>query len=337
VPAGYPADYAQVIETARREGRLLVYSTVSVTNWRPFPELWAQRYPGIAVETTDTNDHWEKYHAEAATRTRTADLIVAAAPDRWADFVARGQAVDYVSPETPALPRWSLPAPGVYTASADPVIIAYNRRALQGLPAPRSLQDVALLLREHPDLRGRITVFDPEGNGMGRAIWMAWTQMRPDGWSMLDAMGPALRPERSAGPMREKVVSGEYAVAIFSSGAGIPMYMASAASRLAAWGFPTDGTPVVARNVAITRSAGSPNAARLFLDLLLSRDGQIAFARTGQTPYRSDIAKSDVPYETFGTLIEAIGERNVILIAPGTVPASGEEAFLARWRQALRR
>lgn len=113
--------------------------------------------------------------------------------------------------------------------------------------------------------------------------------------------------------------------------------MAPAASRLAGWGFPTDGTPVIARNFAITRAASSPNAARLFADLLLSRDGQIAFARTGQMPYRSDIRKSDLPYETFGSLTEAVGDANVILIAPGTVPAMSEDAFAARWRQALRR
>ncbi len=316
VPSGYPADYAQVIEAARREGRLLVYSTSSVTAWRPFIELFGQRYPAITVETTDSNDLWEKYYAESSTRTRTADVIVGAAPDRWMEFIARGQLVPHVSPENSALPAWSLPAPGLYTASADPVIIAYNRRALQGLPAPRSLSDVAALLRQQPDLRGRITVFDPEGNNMGRAIWMGWMRTHPAGWGMLDEMGPALRPERSAGPMREKVVSGEYAIALFSSGAGIPMYMTPANSRLAAWGFPTDGTPVIARNVGITRAASSPNAARLFVDLLLSREGQIAFARTGQTPYRADVQKSDVPYETFGSLVASIGERNVILIAP---------------------
>jgi hypothetical protein len=59
------------------------------------------------------------------------------------------------------------------------VIIAYNRRALQALPAPRSLQDVALLLREHPDLRGRITVFDPEGKGM--LTWPLGGKARPIG------------------------------------------------------------------------------------------------------------------------------------------------------------
>lgn len=337
VPAGYPADYQQIVDAARREARLLVYSTVSVVNWRPFIELMGRRYPGIAVETSDTSDQWEKYYAESSAGTRTADIMLAAAPDRWMEFVERGQVAAYDSPEKPALPAWSMPAPGVYTASADPVIIAYNRRALQGMAVPRSLDDVAKLLREHPDLKGRITAFDPEGNGMGRAIWMAWTDRRADAWQLLDALGPALRPERSAGPMREKVISGEYAIAIFSSGAGIPQYMTTTASRLAGWGFPSDGTPVVARNFAITRAAQSPSAARVFLDLLLSREGQIAFAKTGQTPYRSDIAKADVPYETLSSLTQEIGENRVIFIAPGTAPAIGEEAFVARWRQALRR
>jgi iron(III) transport system substrate-binding protein len=166
---------------------------------------------------------------------------------------------------------------------------------------------------------------------------MALTHVSPHGWSMLDRVGPALRPERSAGPIRGKMVNAEYAVAIFCSGAGIPLDMAPDASRLAACGFPGDGTPVITRNAAISRAAGSPDAAHLFLDLLPSRDGRIAFARTGRIPYRANVAKPDMAYETFGSLTEVIGERNVTLVGRRTVPASGEDAFLSRWRQPLRR
>jgi len=337
-PAGYPADYAQTIEAARKEGKVLVYSNVAVGNWAPFVALAKQRYPWLAIETTDSgNDLWEKYYAESRTGTRTADLILATAPDRWIEIAERGEVAPYVSPESPALPAWSRPFPGVYSASADPMIIAFNRRALQGMPEPKSLADVAALYKKHPDLKGRITAFDPEGNGMGRNVWTAWAAANPESWSLIDQLGPSLRPERSAGPMREKVISGEYAIALMTSGAGIPQYMMPAAAKLAGWDFPNDGTPIVTRNVAITKAAPNPNAAKVFLDLLLSREGQTAFGKTGQMPYRADIPKTDTPYGTFGSLTEAIGEKNVVFIAPDKTMLANGDAFLARWKKALGR
>ena len=338
VPAGYPADYAKTIDAAKKEGKVLVYSNVAVGNWAPFVELFKQRYPGIAVETTDTsNELWEKYYAESQTGTKTADLILVSAPDRWIEIAERGQVNPYESPESPALPKWSRPFPGVYSASADPMIIAFNRRALQGLPEPKSVADVAALFRQRPDLKGRITAFDPVGNGMGRNVWAAWAKAKPASWALIEELGPSLRPERSAGPMREKVISGEYAVALMTSGASIPQYMAPAAVRLAGWDFPNDGTPIVTRNVAITKAASNPNAAKLFLDLLLSREGQIAFGKTGQMPYRADIKPEETPYGTFGSLIEKIGEKNVVFIAPDKELIASGDAFIARWKTALGR
>src|SRR5258708_11056247 len=299
VPAGYPADYAKTIEAAGKAGKVLIYSNVSVANWAPLVELAKQRFPWLAVETMDaSNELWEKYYTESRTGTRTADLLLTSAPDRWVELFERGQVTAYVSPESPALPKWSMPFPGVYTASADPMVITFNRRALQGLPEPKSLADVAALYKKRPDLRGRITAYDPEGNGMGRNVWTAWAMANPEAWALLDQLGPALRPERSAGPMREKVGSGEYAIALMTSGAGIPQYMTPVAAKLTGWDFPRDGTPIVTRNVAITKVTASPNAARIFLDLLLSRDGQIAFGKTGQMPYRADVKKSETPDST---------------------------------------
>ncbi len=338
VPAGYPSDYAKMIEAAKKEGKVLVYSNVAVNLWAPFVELFKQRYPGIAVETTDSsNELWEKYYAESQTGTKTADLILVSAPDRWIEFAERGQAAPYVSPESPALPKWSMPFPGVYSASADPVIIAFNRRALQGLPEPKSVADVAALYKQRPDFKGRITAFDPEGNGMGRNIWTGLTKAKPESWALLEELGPSLRPERSAGPMREKVIAGEYAVALMTSGAGIPQYQAPAAAKLAGWDFPSDGTPVVTRNVAITKAASNPNAARIFLDLLLSREGQTAFGKTGQMPYRADIKPEDTPYGTFASLTQKVGEKNIIFIAPDKELIAGGDAFIARWKKALGR
>lgn len=76
------------------------------------------------------------------------------------------------------------------------------------------------------------------------------------------------------------------------------------------------------------------SAARVFLDLLLSRDHQIASGKTGQMPYRADIKKEETPYGTFGSLTEEIGEKNVVFIAPDKELIANGDAFIARWKKA---
>ena len=333
VPEGYPDDYASIIEAAQQENTLLIYSNVSAENWAPFLELVNETYPWMTVETTDDNNMWEKYYAETSSGVDTADMVLASHPDQWAEFISRDEVLAYGSPEIEDLPGWSMPAPGVYSASADPMIMANARHYFEGEP-PRSLAETAQMLADRPELEGKVTVMDPIGNLMGYAAWASWLEKNPEGWELVEEIGPSLRPERSAGTVREKLLTGEYAVAVFTSGGGIPRYEEPVNKDLTDWGFAKDGTPVVTRNVAITKAADSPNSAKLVLDLLLSREGQIAFADGGLTPYREDVALSDVPYVTLSSIREEVGEDNILFITPVSELLAGVEAFEERWNEA---
>lgn len=335
VPEGYPDDYAQIIQAAQQENGLLVYSNVSALNWSSFLEFANSKYPWLRIETTDDSNMWEKYYAEQSSGVRTADMVLASHPDQWLEFIARGQVDPYVTPEIDILPDWSMPAPGVYSAAADPYIMAHARAYFPDGDAPWSMRDTVEVIQNRPDLAGKVTVMDPIGNLAGYAIWKAWLEVTPDGWELLEAIGPDIRPERSAGTVREKLYTGEYAIAVYSSGGGIPRYEEPEGRLLTEWGFATDGTPVLTRNVAITQAASSPNSARLLLDLILSKEGQIAFAAGGLTPYRDDISPDEVPYTTFSEIVERVGEDNVLFISPDPSILEGMEDFQARWNAAL--
>jgi iron(III) transport system substrate-binding protein len=333
VPEGYPGGYADIIEASQQEDTLSIYSNVDAANWAPFLELVTEIYPWMTVETTDDNNMWEKYYAETLAGVESADMVLASHPDQWAGFIARDEVMVYESPEAGNLPAWSMPAPGVYSASADPMIMANARSYFEGEP-PRSLGETAQLLAERPELQGKVAVMDPIGNLMGYAAWASWLEKNPDGWKLIEQIGSSLRPERSAGTVREKLLTGEYAVAVFTSGGGIPRYEEPVNRELTAWGFSKDGTPVVTRNVAITNAADSPNSAKLVLDLLLSREGQIAFASGGLTPYREDVALSDVPFITLGSVRDEVGEENILLITPVSELLAGVDDFEKRWNTA---
>lgn len=337
IPAGYPADYAQIIEAAKAEGKVLIYSNMSQTQWGPFLELAKTTYPWLSVEAGDMGDDmWEKYYAESGSNVETADLMLTNSVDQWPVFFERGQVVDYMSPEKAALPDWSVPFPGVYTVSVDPTVLVYNRFLIKEDEVPRSRQDVLELLKKRPDLVGKVTTIDPAGNSLALGAFYALTKALPESWDLIREMGPAIRPERGAATVREKVMSGEYAVALMTSGGGIPQFERPEIKPIVGWLFPTDGVPASMRNIAISKGAKQPNAARLILDLILSRDGQIAMSKGGQTAYRDDVAITDVPFITYNSVRDQVGEDKIILIKPDAEFAATRAAFLEKWVATLK-
>lgn len=338
VPANYPASYADLLAGAKAEGKAVIYSNMAATQWAPFVKLATEKYPWLSIEATDSGDDmWEKYYAESASGTDTADIMLTNSVDKWPEFAERGGIAAYDSPEKPALPDWSFPLPNLYTASVDPTILVYNKLLVAENEVPRSRHDVLELAKKHPDLKGKITTIDAAGNSLALGAYWTLAKARDDVWPLLEEIGPYMRPERSAGAVREKVTSGEYAIALVTSGAGIPQYERPEIKAIVGWLAPSDGVPTSMRNIAVTKAAKHPNAARLVLDLILSREGQIAFAEGGQTPYRDDLKKGDVPYETYGSLSDAVGKENIILIKPDATLANEREAFIARWTKALGR
>jgi iron(III) transport system substrate-binding protein len=79
--------------------------------------------------------------------------------------------------------------------------------------------DVAALA---PDLKGKISTYDAAANPFGLSLFWTWARDRSELWSLIEKIGPSARPERSAGTIRDKVLSGEYGVGLFLSGVNIP-------------------------------------------------------------------------------------------------------------------
>lgn len=62
VPAGYPEDYARMIEASKSERGLLIYSNFPASFWKPLTDAFNNVYPWIKVETGNFYaELWEKY------------------------------------------------------------------------------------------------------------------------------------------------------------------------------------------------------------------------------------------------------------------------------------
>lgn len=298
----------QMIDAARKEGRVVVYSVLSTNAAKPLIADFKALYPGIEVDYDGDKGSTEmdaRYRSETAANKMTADVVWNSAMDMQMKLVADGYAARYRSPEAAALPKWAVYKDTAYGSTLEPVVIVYNKNLTTGADIPQSHGGMAELLNEKTDhFRGRVTTFDIIKSGVGYMFDAQDRLASPRHGELLSAMGKAgLQPSGGTGDMLTGINEGKFLLGYNMMGA----YALSRSKKdLPNLGvvFPNDYTLVLSRIAFVSKKAAHPNAARLWLDYLLSARGQTVLGNALQLyPIRSGI-KAEY---TADTLRAAIG------------------------------
>ncbi|WP_027930212.1 ABC transporter substrate-binding protein [Amycolatopsis thermoflava] len=332
VPAYYPADYSQIIQGSKAEGdTLTIYSNTDQENWAPVFRDFQKKYPwitNIQANNLDSDEVFQRVLSEQATGGSPADVLVSNAAQAWAEYASQpGRLLDYTSPELPKLTDFAQLMPNVYTMATDPMTIAYNTSLLDR--APTSLSDLAAMVRQDPaKFQDKITTRDVNG-AFGFTVSHTFTESVPTAWQDLETLLPMARPETSSGTQTEKILAGEYLAGFFISGA--PAYpVVEDSGGLFQVAFPKDGTVVLPRGIGITPKAPHSNTAKLFLDFVLSQEGQRAVAEGGLTSYRPDVTAAP-GLRTYQEVVDQVGQQNVIVAKYELTPEQEVEEFVGRW------
>lgn len=338
-PDYYPADYAKLIEAAKQEPDLLVYSNLNIDIWPNLTKAVQAVYPWLNVQPVDlgSGEGIERYLMERGSGSRTCDLIVTTAPDAWINMLERGEIEPYASPEADKYPAWSKKEPGLYNVSLDPVMMLWNKQLLKEELWPTSFADLVAKVTANPDVFSRkLGTMSPLLSQFGYSAYFAMVKKHGDkAWQWFDAICPHTLGERTAGPMLEKVTTGEYMLA-YNLSAATALRGLGKREPLLAWSFITDGTPVLTRGAAITRSATNKNSARLLLDFFLSKRGQVALAGGGRVPARPDITPEDINGGyTYSTLSDKLGADNLLLVEYDPSLVAQYNDLMGRFRKAF--
>lgn len=337
VPPGYPADYAKTVDAAKKEGKVVIYSTTDSVAANPLIKDFEALYPGITVEYSDLNstELYNRFIAEAAANNGTGDVIWSSAMDLQVKLVADGQAATYESPEIKALPKWAVWKNEAFGTTYEPITFVYNKRLVPQADIPKSHTDLLNLLNSKTDFyKGKITAYDPERSGVGYLFCNADIKNFPQAWDLFKAMGKAqAKLYTSAGAMMERVTSGEHLIAygIFGS------YALGRSKKDPNLGIimPSDYTLVTSRVAFISKKAKNPNAAKLFLDYILSKRGQNIIAN------QADLysLRPDVEGEaTIKRVTQLIGDKARPMPIDQSLLENLDQAkrlaFLSKWQQA---
>ncbi|MEI7805103.1 MAG: ABC transporter substrate-binding protein [Hyphomicrobiales bacterium] len=339
VPPGYPADYAKIVEAANKEGKVVISSTTDAVAANPLVKDFQALYPGVKVEYSDLNstELYNRFIAEAAAGSGTADVLWSSAMDLQVKLAADGRALTYASPEIPNLPKWAVWQNQAYGTTYEPITFIYNKRLLPAEDVPADHAALLKLLTAKTDAyKGKITAYDPERSGVGYLFVNEDTKHFPQAWDLFKAFGKSgIKLYTSAGAMMERVTSGEHTIAygIFGS------YALTRSKKDPNLGIvlPKDYTLVMSRVAFISTQAKNPNAAKLFLDYLLSKRGQTLIAG----PAELYSLRTDVPGEATATkLAELIGDKiKPIPIGPELLANLDQKKrldFLKQWQAAMK-
>jgi iron(III) transport system substrate-binding protein len=290
-PAGYPTDYATLIASAKKEGKVVIYTSTDAKQAQPLVEAFKQTYPGVEVEVNDlgTNGSYNRALSEAAAKQVGSDLVWTSAMDLQMVLVDKGLADSYRSPETKNLPAWGHYKDTLFGTSLEPSAILYNKKLFPAEWVPKSRAELIKVLKDRREqLKGKVTTFDPEKSGTGFFFATADLRQTTDFWDLVAAFGAAEgKVYGSSGAMREKIVSGEHVLA-FNIIGSYALEWAKENPNLGV-AFQNEYTSTFSRVANISKGAPHPNAARLFLDFMLSEKGQKALADKGVPSIRSDV------------------------------------------------
>lgn len=189
------------------------------------------------------------------------------------------------------LPEWSKYKGLAYGVTSEPMVIAYNSRLVPAEDVPTSRADLIKLLAEKPDqYRGKVTMPSVDSGLFGYLLHTADLKKDKEGTlALFAAMGKAeVKSYNSSGAMLEKLNSGEHLIGYNLIGS----YLNEKRKADPTIGlvFPKDYTTVMSRVAFIPTAAKHPNAGKLFLDFLLSKEGQTLLAARSMFPVRTDLS-----------------------------------------------
>jgi len=332
VPDYYPDDYQDLIDASKDEGGTLeIYSNTDQENWAPIFRDFQKKYDWVTTinaNNLDSDEVFQRVLSEQATGSSPADILVSNAAQAWAEYGEDpANVLEYESPELGELPDFAEVMPNVYGFSMDPIVIPYNTSLLS--EKPTGYANLAEIVSANPEqFADQLTVRDIEG-AFGFTVAYNLMEGNPDLWDAMATILPLTRPETSSGTQIEKILAGEYQAGINISAA--PTYpVVKDSGGLLDTVFAEDGTVVLPRAIGIAPDAPHSATAKLFLDFVLSEEGQAAVAEGGLTSYRDSVEAAEGRH-TYQEVVDAVGEENVIIAPYELISDEDVTAFTDKW------
>ena len=297
---------------AKKEGSLALYTSLNIPESKPLLDEFVKRYSfikGDLVRLAGTSLITRILSEERAGR-HVADVILS----RLSFITILQQAKllgQYKSPELKGLREDFRDREGYWAAATlNTTVFVYNVRMVKPSDVPKSYDD---LLK--PLWKDKISMDTESYDWFETQLDTRGKEKGLEFMKKLKAQNPILRRGRTS--QLELLAAGEFPVLLEA--------YSHRADKMKKKGAPIEWIPfepvtVVPFAVAIAANTPHPNASRLFVDFVLSREGQMVFRKIGRIPARTEV-EPDPPGLIKGLKLHIIGTESSL---PATIKLYNE-------------
>ena len=266
----------ELIAAAKKEGSVVFYTSIELQTAEKLAKAFEAAYPEIKVqvERNGAERIFQRLAQERGSNIHAADVVEASDMGAFILWKRQGWLAPFVPTDVGKWPAEQRDGDGQFaTVRFNLSPIVYNSRLLKPEEAPKSFADLldkkwdGKLVKAHPGYSGTI-------------MTVTYEMSRDLGWDYFKKLGQqhVMQVQSGAEPPK-KVAQGERPVAA-DGGEYLPLQMRSTGAPLELV-YPSEGTPTIPGGAGMMIDAPHPNAARLFVGYLFSREGQQVLSDMG--------------------------------------------------------
>jgi iron(III) transport system substrate-binding protein len=292
-------------EGAKKEREIVFYTSLSLTDYPKILPHFEKAYPFIKTNTyrSTPSGVFTRVETEARAGRHAVDVVGSAPVEMW-QLKQRKHSAAYLSPEQKALPPGSRDPEGYWQGfEVTPLVTAFNTKQVPGADAPRTYQDLL-----NPRWKGRISL------GTEEYTWfniLLESMSGKKGAEYMQALAKQeLQMPGSSSVMRvQLMLAGESAIALAARGRRVTDYKQQGAPIDFRIMDPYGGEP---NFVALMQRSTHPHAALLFIDWILSEEGQTRMVEAaGRISIRKGIKHKPWVQELF--------QKDFVFLSPSSI------------------
>jgi len=277
----------QLIEGAKKEGKLVFYTSVETEFARSLTAAFEAKYLFIKTDIfRSTHDKiLSRMNVERKTGTYTADTVSVGEFETY-HMQKMGFITPYKSPYAAAYPEGFKDPNGYWTDLYDNLIVtAYNSNRVKRDELPARYQDLL-----HPRWKGRMVLDQNEDRWFGNMLYL-WGEQK--GMEFMQALAKQEVSIRSGrGMVTQLLGAGEYDLQIVAYWYR-PHLMRKQGAPVDWIAF--EPAIVATHPISIVNRAPHLNAAKLFIDFAISDEGQRIFIQRGRESAKPGLKPEGYP------------------------------------------
>jgi ABC-type Fe3+ transport system substrate-binding protein len=278
---------AALIEGAKKETKMIFYTSVETEFARSLTQAFEAKYPFIKTDVFRSSHDkiFSRLNVERQTGTYTADAISVGEFETF-HLQRRGFIAPYKSPHAAAYPEGFKDPNGYWTDLYDNLIVtAYNTIRVKRDEIPKRYEDLL-----HPRWKRRMVFDQNEDRWFANMLYLMGEKKGMDLMQGLAKQEIAIRSGR--GLVTQLLGAGEYDLQIVAYWYR-PHLMKKQGAPVDWIGI--EPAIVALHPISVVEKSPHPNAAKLFIDFALSEEGQKLFVQRGRESARPGLKPEGYP------------------------------------------